>query len=1134
MSRYSRCLLILLAVFSASEAAALSIVPLSSQQMVSDSQAIVEGVVTDVQEQVGAGGRPEHVALVRVEVSHKGTFAAGAVIQTWYPGGRLGGLELVVPGTPSFTKGEKVFLFLGNVNGGRAVVLGYIQGYFTIMQNAAGAAVATRKVPIATPGIQKMMQVGQGAPLPDQMNLGDLRSYVGEVQRAPEKANPPAPAAGVIIPLGAGPAGGTGFGGWHAPVLITPSFIAFSLLLFGMSAAALILKRPLMRKPVFALIALVVFAATAQAYVREQIGGHNVSWWASDMPVPWYMNSDSTTDTLNELAGIQSSFDTWENVPTATITFVYAGALPFNPDSPPLYDGERLDYYCCIWWDKQNRSGLLDSGTLGICFYWAMPSDGHLVDADIVFNDKDYNWNAQGQGGDMPLEGVATHEIGHLLGLGHSPDQSATMYYIWHPGSEVLAQDDIDGVTAIYPDTTPPAAPVITTNGGADFITVDALLTLAGTMPSDTWTLEVTCTPSVSGTVAPFNHGDTTWSYSTTLTIPSQVYTFSVVAKDASGNASAPDTISVTFNPTKPIVDEFYLFDLTTFSQTISDWPLVGVHIHAFDTQSSVSYYLLTENASLVPTPADMVASGSSSAPVKFELGQTQGLHTVYAWVVDTDSLIGGPFETTIQLDTVAPFVTRVSSLTTTSVIVEYSEDVQGAGSPLIYTISPSASVSSITPIDQRKLFLKTSALTASGSYTLSVNSSAVTDMTGENHLFPNSGTYAFTAAAQAQITVDSICEMNYTQTFVHYTGDVNGATVFVNYRVGTDTFTDSEVFTPGNATWVGGTTYVLGHFDLYEAIVAWGGSFPFDTYVAIRNITDKSGLSIENNYPPASPAYFLGTLTVNSPLQTDTTDPTIDLFVLRSLLTHSAVSTESTIVSCNISASDTGSGVIRWYLTEDPVPPTVPYALANGSWEQPSMFTLTSTLGSHTVYLYVIDGKGNMASASTSINLIGDAAPIVSISASPTFAEVPPPAQISFSSTASDPESALTGISWDFDDGTFSSETDPLHTYSAPGIYDATFYAKDAWGHVSSAVETITIVSDTTAPTISVADFILHGRTDSPAVTQVNIDGTDFPVTGGHFDPVLALPSGGKTYTITVDDGVNPVHTSTLGVAAP
>lgn len=47
--------------------------------------------------------------------------------------------------------------------------------------------------------------------------------------------------------------------------------------------------------------------------------------------------------------------------------------------------------------------------------------------------------------------GVVAHEIGHALGLGHSDDTSALMYYRTTGQRKKLGQDDVDGATYLYP-----------------------------------------------------------------------------------------------------------------------------------------------------------------------------------------------------------------------------------------------------------------------------------------------------------------------------------------------------------------------------------------------------------------------------------------------------------------------------------------------------------------------------------------------------------------------------------------------------------------------------------------------------------------------------------------------------------
>jgi hypothetical protein len=53
------------------------------------------------------------------------------------------------------------------------------------------------------------------------------------------------------------------------------------------------------------------------------------------------------------------------------------------------------------------------------------------------------------------IEAIIAHEIGHTFGLGHTPIKNALMYYATVPLRRSLGQDDIDGVTYLYPKEQP-------------------------------------------------------------------------------------------------------------------------------------------------------------------------------------------------------------------------------------------------------------------------------------------------------------------------------------------------------------------------------------------------------------------------------------------------------------------------------------------------------------------------------------------------------------------------------------------------------------------------------------------------------------------------------------------------------
>jgi hypothetical protein len=88
----------------------------------------------------------------------------------------------------------------------------------------------------------------------------------------------------------------------------------------------------------------------------------------------------------------------------------------------------------------------LSNGTLGVTW-----STSARDEADMAINTR-YVWNTGcvNRTGSFDVETVYLHENGHVAGLGHSNDPNAVMYPSYRTARCALAQDDRNGIAALY------------------------------------------------------------------------------------------------------------------------------------------------------------------------------------------------------------------------------------------------------------------------------------------------------------------------------------------------------------------------------------------------------------------------------------------------------------------------------------------------------------------------------------------------------------------------------------------------------------------------------------------------------------------------------------------------------------
>jgi hypothetical protein len=213
-----------------------------------------------------------------------------------------------------------------------------------------------------------------------------------------------------------------------------------------------------------ALAAVVAMPNPAHAYLKfstRTLRGEvvNLEWDAT--PVRWFATERGVAgvSATEFQSALGRAFATWEAVPTATIAFQFAGftrAEPFVDDNRSVLGFQ----------DEPELERVL--GATGFVFDI---TTGEIIESDIFFNSR-FNWSTAtpGQTGRFDLESVAVHEVGHLLGLGHSAlgeteilpaggrrvIASGSVMFPISFGSANLADrelqpDDIAGVSDIYP-----------------------------------------------------------------------------------------------------------------------------------------------------------------------------------------------------------------------------------------------------------------------------------------------------------------------------------------------------------------------------------------------------------------------------------------------------------------------------------------------------------------------------------------------------------------------------------------------------------------------------------------------------------------------------------------------------------
>jgi len=163
------------------------------------------------------------------------------------------------------------------------------------------------------------------------------------------------------------------------------------------------------------------------------------------MPVSVYLRpaQQGALTPAQEETALLAALATWNAVPGTRMELVYGGVVVDKP---------LFDVYVAFDAKYETIGGDVPAGTKRFA-----GADGALTRAEIHLNSRQFHWTTKTGATDTTtadLQAVLTHQLGHALGLGHSRDASAAMYfYKTSAVGRTLAADDHRAARFAYAQT---------------------------------------------------------------------------------------------------------------------------------------------------------------------------------------------------------------------------------------------------------------------------------------------------------------------------------------------------------------------------------------------------------------------------------------------------------------------------------------------------------------------------------------------------------------------------------------------------------------------------------------------------------------------------------------------------------